>query len=93
MSFLRHHSLYHVDCDVGDCCADLATASALARAHVHARRAGSDLRLVNVSTELSELLDFVGLRDVLLRRCERQPEEREETLGVEERSEPGNPPV
>ena len=93
MTFVRLHSLYHVDCDVGDCCADLATANALARVHVHARRAGSGLRLVNVSTELGELLDFVGLGDVLLRRCERQPEEREETLGVEERGKPGNPPL
>ena len=93
MSFLRLHSLYHVDCDVGQCCADLATANALARAQVHARRTGTDLRLVNVSQELAELLDFVGLGAVLLRGREREPEQREEALGVEERGEAGDPAV
>jgi hypothetical protein len=93
MSFRRHHSLYHVDCDVGDCRADLATANALARAHVHAHRAGSELRLVNVSIELDELLDFVGLGAVLLGGRRREAEQREETLGVEERREPGDPAV
>jgi hypothetical protein len=93
MSFLRPHSLYHVDCDVGHCCARLATANALARAHVHARRTGTDLRLVNVSQELAELLDLVGLGAVLLRGRERKPEQREEALGVEERREPGDPSV
>jgi len=93
MSFRRHHSLYHVDCDVGHCHADLATASALARAHVNARRVGTQLRLVNASRELRELLDFVGIAGVLLGRRERQAEEREEPLGVEERREPDDPAV
>ena len=91
MSFLRHHSLYHVDCDVGHCHADLATASALARAHVNARRAGTPLRLVNVSRDLRELLGFVGIADVLLGRRERQTEEREQPLRVEERREADDP--
>ena len=93
MSFRRQHSLYHVDCDVGHCRADLATANALARAHVHARRAGTRLRVVNSSPELSELLEFVGIGDVLLGRRERQAEEREQPLGVEERREPDDPAV
>jgi hypothetical protein len=93
MSFRRHHSLYHVDCDVGHCCADLATANALARAHVNVRRAGGRLRLVNAAPELRELLDFLGIGDVLLGRGERQAEEREQTLGVEERREPDDPAV
>jgi hypothetical protein len=87
MSFGRQFSLYHVDCDVGHCRADLATANALARAHVRARHAGTRLRFVNASPELQELIAFVGLRDVLLRRGEGQPEEREEAFGVEKRGE------
>jgi len=93
MSFRRQHSLYHVDCDVGHCCADLATADALARAQVNARRTGTRLRLVNAAPELRELLDFLGIGDVLLGRREGQPEEREQPLGVEERREPRDPAV
>ena len=93
MSFRRQHSLYHVDCDVGHCCADLRTANALARAHVNARRLGTRLRLVNAAPELRQLLDLVGVGDVLLGRREGQPEEREQPLRVEERREPGDPPA
>ena len=93
MTFRRQHSLYHVDCDVGHCCADLATANALARAHVNARRTGTRLRLVNAAPELRELLDFAGVGDVLLGRRQGQSEEREEALGVEERREPDDPAV
>jgi hypothetical protein len=91
MSFLRLHSLYHVDCDVGHCCANLGTANALARAHVNARRLGARLHVVNASPELQELLDFVGLADALLGRAERQPEEGEQPFGVEERGEADDP--
>jgi hypothetical protein len=93
MRFLRPHSLYHVDCDVGHCYADLATANALARAHVNARRLGSRLHVVNASPELQELIAFVGLADVLLGRAERQPEEREQPFGVEEGREADDPAV
>ena len=93
MSFRRQHSLYHVDCDVGDCRADLATANALARACLNARRTGTRLRLVNVSSDLRDLLDLVGLGDVLLGRRGREPEEREQPLGVEEGREAGDPAV
>ena len=91
MSFLRQHSLYHVDCDVGHCCADITTANALARAQVNARRLGARLRVVNASRELQELIAFVGLDDVLLGRRQRQAEERKEPFGVEERREPDDP--
>ena len=43
--------------------------------------------------ELSELLDLFGLTDVLRVEPGRQPEQREEPLGVEERVEMGDPPV
>ena len=91
MSLLRQRSLYHVDCDVGDCRADIATANALARARVNARRLGARLHVVNASPELQELIAFVGLDDVLLGRRQRQTEEREEPLGVEECGEADDP--
>ena len=94
MSFAAHFSLYHVDCDLRQSRrADLATVNALARAHLDARRAGTRLRFVNVPPELQELIAFVGLAEVLLGRSERQPEQREEPLGVEKRREPDDPPV
>ena len=91
MSFGRRRSLYDVDCDVGHCCADLATATALARAHVNARRLGARLHVVDASPELQELVALVGLADVLLGRGRGQAEEREEALGVEECGEADDP--
>jgi hypothetical protein len=91
MSFGRRDSLYHVDCDLGQCRADLATANALARAWVNTRRLGHRLHAVNASHELQELIAFVGLEDVLLGRRQGQAEEREEPLRVEERGEPDDP--
>jgi hypothetical protein len=88
MSFRGHHSLYHVDCDLGHLvCADLGIIGALARASVNVRRSGDRLHIVNASRELHELIVFAGLDGALLGRRERQPEEREEPLGVEERRE------
>ena len=88
MNFARPHSLYHVDCDLGHLpCADLGTVAALARASLNARRVGERLRVVNASADLQELIAFAGLDDALLGRNRRQPEEREEPLGVEERGE------
>jgi STAS domain-containing protein len=81
-----------VDCDVGHVRrADLETVSALARAHVNARRLGTQLRVVNASPELQELIAFAGLADALLGRGRRQAEERKEPIGVEERGEPDDP--
>ncbi len=81
-----------MDCDVGHIrAADLATVNALARAHLNARRRGVRLRFTNASPSLQELIAFVGLADVLLGWLERQPEEREQPLGVEERVETDDP--
>jgi anti-anti-sigma regulatory factor len=83
-----------VDCDVAHVGrADLATVGALARASVNARRMGARLRVVNASPELRELIGFAGLEDVLLGRRQRQTEEREEPLGVQERGEADDPSV
>ena len=88
MSFAGNHSLYHVECDLGDvACAHLGTIGALARACVNVRRRGEYLYVVNASQELQELIAFAGLDEVLLGRYRRQAEEREEPLSVEERGE------
>ena len=52
-------------CDVGGVDADAVTADALARLQLGARRHGCQVRLLNTSRELRELLAFMGLRDVL----------------------------
>ena len=78
---------------------DAGTIEALARIALTARRLGRQVRLRDPSRELRELLDLFGLTDVLprdraLRRePRRQPEQREQPLGVEERVEMGDPPV
>ncbi len=52
-------------CDVRDVDVDAVTVDALARLQLAARRHGCQVRLRHASSELRELLDFMGLRDVL----------------------------
>ena len=52
-------------CDVSEVDPDAVTADALARLQLAARRHGCKVRLRNASTELLELLTFMGLSDVL----------------------------
>jgi ABC-type transporter Mla MlaB component len=52
-------------CDVSGVDPDGATVDALARLQLAARRHGCRVRLRHASPELLELLDFMGLRDVL----------------------------
>ncbi|WP_411117387.1 lipid asymmetry maintenance protein MlaB [Streptomyces sp. 058-1L] len=55
-----------VECDVGGVeRADLALVEAVARLALVARRAGRQLRLRRVGSELQGLLDLVGLADVV----------------------------
>lgn len=54
-------------CDVAGVPADAVTVEALARLQLAARRHGCRVRLRGASTELLELVDFLGLRDVLAR--------------------------
>jgi hypothetical protein len=68
----------------------LATVEALARLQLAARRRGLELRVLVASRELRELIDFCGLGSVLGVEPRRQPEEREERLGVEEEGELGD---
>ena len=64
---------------------DLGTVDSLARLRLAGKRLGFEVRLVGPTEELLELLELVGLVEVLW-----QPEEREEPLGVEEERELGD---
>jgi ABC-type transporter Mla MlaB component len=57
-----------VVCDVEGAAADAVTIDALARLGLAARRHGYQVRLRGTSAELRDLLEFVGLADVLLPR-------------------------
>jgi ABC-type transporter Mla MlaB component len=79
-------------CDMHSVEADAVTVDALARLQLAARRYGCQVRLRHVSDELLDLIAFMGLRDVVpesgLRvEPEREAEEREQGLGVEEEGE------
>src|SRR5262245_4412043 len=52
-------------CDVGTVEPDAVTVEALARLQLGARRLGCQVRLLNASPELVELVAFMGLEDVL----------------------------
>ncbi len=68
----------------------LDAVEALARLQLAARRKGLDLRLHVVSRELRDLIELAGLTHVLRVEPQRQAEEREERLGVEEEGELGD---
>ena len=67
---------------------DLAVVDGLARLRLAAVRAGGAIVLRDVSAELADLLDLVGLR----RELGGQPEGGKDPLGVEEEMHPGDPP-
>jgi len=52
-------------CDVSGVDVDAVTVDALARLQLGARRSACQVRLCNASEELRELVEFMGLRDVL----------------------------
>ena len=67
--------------------ADAVTIDVLARLQLAAKRTGLELQLRGASTELQDLLAFMGLRDVLRVEGSGQAEEREQGVGVEEERE------
>jgi hypothetical protein len=77
---------------------DLEFVDALAHWELTARRAGYELRVQGASRDLVELLEFVGLRAVLVAeggdalQVRRQPE-RLEQPGIEEVVQPDDPAV
>ena len=70
--------------------ADLDAIDLLARLRLAAKRHGYALRLTDVSTDLEDLIVFVGLEPLLPVEPERQSEERKDALGVEEEGELGD---
>jgi anti-anti-sigma regulatory factor len=64
----------------------------LARLHLAARRRGIGVRIA-APPELRELIALCGLEEVLRVELQREPEEREERLGVEEERELLDPGV
>jgi ABC-type transporter Mla MlaB component len=52
-------------CDVGGIDPDAVTVDALCRLQIAAKRHGCQVRLRNASSELLELVAFMGLKDVL----------------------------
>jgi hypothetical protein len=72
--------------------AGFALVDTLARLQLRAQRRGWTVRLREVSPQLQELLQLVGLAGVLGVEAGGEPELGEE-LGVQEVVEPGDPPV
>ena len=79
-------------CDVGALAPDAVAVDALARLQLIAGRLGLEIRLRDASSELQDLLAFVGLRNVLRVEAGGQAEQREQRLGAEEERELGDPP-
>jgi anti-anti-sigma regulatory factor len=70
MSFVRlarlpDTGMHALVCDLSGVQPSAATIDALARLAVALRRQGSRLRLLHASPELVELIDFMGLAEVL----------------------------
>ncbi len=64
-ALLDEHEGRTLRCDVRDVDPDAVTVDALARLQLAARRRGCRIRLRGASSELLELVAFMGLRDVL----------------------------
>jgi hypothetical protein len=82
-----------IACDASALAAELAAVDALARLALVARRLGCPLRIRRASPELWNLVELCGLSERLGVERERQPEEREKPLGVQERVQPGDASV
>jgi gamma-glutamyl:cysteine ligase YbdK (ATP-grasp superfamily) len=72
--------------------ADIATVDALARLVLAAQQLGLELRITRAPSELRELVALAGLGPALGLQAQREPEQREEALGVEEKGHLGDLP-
>ncbi|MGZ4333518.1 MAG: hypothetical protein ACXVRJ_04530 [Gaiellaceae bacterium] len=70
---------------------DLGIVDALARLQLAARRCGYRVDVTAAPEDVLELIDLAGLTEVLGVEPRRQPEQREERLGVEEERELDDP--
>jgi hypothetical protein len=73
--------------------ADLEIVDALARLQLAASRCGYRVEVVAAPADVLELIELAGLSEVLCVEPRRQPEQREERLGVEEERELDDPAV
>lgn len=85
-------------CKVGGVEADAVAVDALARLALAARRRGCRVHLWEASAKLLDLVELVGLADVIGAASlpvepGRQPEQREDGPGAQEEGELGDPPV
>ncbi len=71
-------------CHVGALTPDAGSIELLALLHLAARRSGARFEVRGASSELCDLMAFLGLSQVLGVEPQRQAEEREEGGGVEE---------
>jgi hypothetical protein len=79
-------------CDVGALDgADLEIVDALGRLALAVRRSGGELRLLNASPGLRELIDWLGLLEALGVQAVGEPEQGEQARGVEEHGELADP--
>jgi anti-anti-sigma regulatory factor len=74
MTALRPNTIV---CDVGALAPDAAVVDALARLQLSARRLGYEICLRDASDDLQDLLDFIGLSEVLRVEPGGQAEQRE----------------
>ena len=79
--------------DASALAADAVTLDALARFQLASRRRGLEARLRGASRDLLDLIAFAGLAAVLRVEPQRQAEEREQRLGLQEERELDDPPV
>ncbi len=70
---------------------DAVTIDALARLQLSSQRVDLELRLRHASSELQELLAFVGLEEVLRLESGGQHKQRKQRVGVEEERELDEP--
>jgi ABC-type transporter Mla MlaB component len=87
-----------VVCDVAGLTApDAVAVDAMARLQLTAGRLGRRIEFLNACRELHDLLELIGLNDVLPPRVklslepERQAEHRKQVRGVEEEADPADP--
>jgi hypothetical protein len=71
----------------------LVTLDLLARLQLAAKRRGYELRVEAASDELCGLIELAGLSEALGVEGQREAEEREQRLGVEEERQLDDPPV
>jgi ABC-type transporter Mla MlaB component len=72
---------------------DASTVDALARLQLAARRSGASIRLRNVTPALRQLVDFMGLSEVLCVEPGGKAEQREDGVRVEEERKLDDPAV